>query len=144
MGVLLTLQTMEKARFELLGQDYEEETLKQGMEFLKEAGSTSVLAARYVAMLQSLRKQRKRSDLSRPMPETGRKTPDIRNGNTLEGLLSNPQGSYWPTRTQYDDEGMEFQSLFGTEFMDYNDLLSETGLPRDFMDNNWLANGSLL
>jgi len=134
MGVLLTLQTMDKARLESLGQNYEEETLEWGMEFLKAASSTNTLAARYVTMLQRLRSREKNLDTLRgSMPENGGESSAIRNGNAPEILLTETDETAWLPRRQDNCEGMQFQPAIDSEFADFNYLLCGTGLPWDFI-----------
>ncbi len=57
MGVLLALQAMDRTRLELLGDTYQDDTLEMGMAFLRAASSKSNLAARYVDLLQRIRKR---------------------------------------------------------------------------------------
>jgi hypothetical protein len=115
MGVLLILQTMDKARFDSLGQNYEEETLKRGMEFLKAAGNTSSLAARYVAMLQRIRNQAKPDELIHSISENGRNVDTIRNrAGVSEPLLTLAEATACLPRRQNDAEAM-----LDLEFVDF-------------------------
>ena len=55
MGVLLTLQSMDKSKRDMLDLCHNNEALELGMQFLEGASSVSALAAQYVEMLRSIR-----------------------------------------------------------------------------------------
>lgn len=135
MGVLLTLQVMERSKLELLGETYDDHDLQRGMGFLKTASASSNLAARYVDMLQHIQK--------RPPGEgdddavSGRRN-GVHSVHRPEGFCGSP-----PTlaenlasseqRLEDDHGNLDFDVL---DF-DFDDLLQGTGLPRDLLAADW-------
>ncbi|OQU98796.1 Fungal specific transcription factor domain-containing protein [Cladophialophora immunda] len=130
-GVLLTLQTMERWKLNALGQTGTDETLELGMEFLKAASGTSTLAARYLILLERIQTQ-----------TSGRETP-------LPGQLSGqghltqhqPDGSdpalLSADRTPWQRPQDEPQLTLSSDLIDFDDLLFGTGLPRDLLSADW-------
>jgi len=145
MGVLLHVQMMDKSRLELLGQELEQETLECGMEFLKSAGNTSNLAAKYVTMLQCVRNQTKQ--WSKDNVQSNRM-----HGNGF-GLASqqtrNLEASKSPltstAQPQFQAHGQQnSQGDIDLDGMNFDDLLFGTGLPQDVLSFNYPNGGFLL
>jgi hypothetical protein len=139
MGVLLSLQSVDRAKLDALGLKYEEETLKWGMDFLKAASSGNTAAARYVRMLQKLQRRPGAHDYA---PTNGGDfgTPAIyRHGNVAEEHLELVDDAPWMSGRQDDSDGNRFPPSMNIDFLDFDDLLSGTGLPRDFISDQWLS-----
>ncbi|KAL2004460.1 hypothetical protein VTN00DRAFT_3489 [Thermoascus crustaceus] len=134
MGVLLTLQTMDKARLKLLGyEDEEEDTLEYGMEFLRRASRTctSSLASRYVGMLEHIHNRAKKtSDVMGGSPR--------RNGSSDESSQADDNRTL---RASLHPEGQPalpgkldtFCTTLDLDGVDFSDLLYGTGLPQDLL-----------
>ncbi len=148
MGVLLTLPKMDRERLQALGASYAEECLDQGMDFLKAAGNSNALAARYVSMLQRLRSPDKHAEpVNTALPENNIQVPMMGNAVSTESMLpyadANSGGWFVRNHGPEDYDGFQYQPIIGSEFMDFNDLLSGTGLPRDVMPVDWVNAGTV-
>jgi hypothetical protein len=143
MGVLLSLQTMDRAKLEMLNQRYEEQTLEWGMEFLKAASSGSTLAARYVALLQRFWNPPRAHDTT---AGDGRENQAMaRTGSTMEDPPMFTEDATWLSAGRQDEsDGIRFQPTIDADFVDFDDLLMGTGLPRDFIAGQWLNVEALL
>ncbi|EXJ68443.1 uncharacterized protein A1O5_08235 [Cladophialophora psammophila CBS 110553] len=130
-GVLLTLQTMERWKLEALGQIRTDETLELGMEFLKAASGTSTLAARYLILLERIQTQT--SGRETPLPgqvsDQGY-TTQHQSDNSDPALLS-------ADRTPWQRPQDEAQLNLSSDLFDFDDLLFGTGLPRDLLSADW-------
>lgn len=143
MGVLLSLQTMEKSKLEAFGGSCHDDTLELGMEFLRAASATSTLAARYVAMLRRIRTGPADAMTATVGPTTnaagqGTSTPHV---GTIDGISASTfpaDGGTWLPRPADD-----FQMFGDSGLVDFNDLLFGTGLPRDLISSDWSAFGLL-
>lgn len=149
MGVLLSLQTMEKAKLEAFSETYNDDTLELGMEFLRAASATSTLAARYVAMLRRIRTGPNDALTATTVAAAATTTPAAGQGQgqgtphhgTIDGISASPfpaDGGIWLPRPADD-----FQIFGDSGLMDFNDLLFGTGLPRDLLSADWSAFGLL-
>ncbi|KAK7892773.1 hypothetical protein LTR67_007010 [Exophiala xenobiotica] len=131
MGVLLALQAMDRTRLELLGDTYQDDTLEMGMSFLRAASSKSNLAARYVDLLQRIRKRPNDQYSIHAAPRDNLIT--IQDGiDTDPSLPALPEGDLWLDRGQN-----ELGSSLNLDFLDFDDLLYGTGLPRDLLGQDW-------
>lgn len=139
MGVLLSLQTMDKAKLEHLGETRgQDSALELGMEYLKAASRVSTLAARYVAMLERIR--------TVPSTDsTSAKTSQLSRGQE-EGALASSRADDTdiPSRLAAQDQPGLYSSLNDLPMFDdsglldfNNDLLFGTGLPRDLLTSDW-------
>ncbi|KAJ9499212.1 hypothetical protein H2202_005369 [Exophiala xenobiotica] len=127
MGVLLALQAMDRTRLELLGDTYQDDSLEMGMSFLRAASSKSNLAARYVDLLQRIRKRPNDQYSIHTAPRDNLIT--IQDGiGTDPSLPALPEGDPWLDRGQN-----ELGSSLNLDFLDFDDLLYGTGLPRDLL-----------
>ncbi|OIW26954.1 hypothetical protein CONLIGDRAFT_580431 [Coniochaeta ligniaria NRRL 30616] len=145
MGVLLSLQTMDKTRLESLGETRgQDSALELGMEYLKAASRVSTLAARYVGMLERIRMapstdstSTKASQLLRGQEEVAL-TSSLADDTGIASRLPNTQdqqGLYSSLNDMpmFDDSGL----------IDFNnDLLFGTGLPRDLLSSDWSVFGT--
>ena len=152
MGVLLSLQTMDKEKLEAFGETCHDDTLELGMDFLREASATSTLAARYVAMLQRIRTaptDAAVTTVAEQTPATMTTEPAVGQGQTThphhgtpDGIGTSPftanAGGTWLPRPPDD-----FQLFGDSGPLDFNDLLFGTGLPRDFLSTDWPPFGLL-
>jgi len=142
------LQKIDKERLQALGADYEEECLEKGMDFLKAAGNSNALAARYVTMLQRLRSPEKHAELAATAMPENNQVPMMGNPVSTDGILpyNDADNGSWYVRNHGSDDydGFQYQPVIGSEFMDFNDLLSGTGLPRDLMPAEWINAGTVL
>jgi hypothetical protein len=131
MGVLLALQAMDRTRLELLGDTYQDDTLEMGMSFLRAASSKSNLAARYFDLLQRIRKRPKDQYSIHTAPRDNLIT--IQDGiGTDPSLPALPEGDLWLDRGHN-----ELESSLNLDFLDFDDLLYGTGLPRDLLGQDW-------
>lgn len=150
MGVLLHVQGMDKSRLELLGIKPEQETLEAGMEFLRAAGPTSHLAARYATILQRVRNEAKLDDAG---------TQGNSNNNTVEPAIASTNNdldmscrAVVPTTAPSAAESIPMQSqgirnAFGDadlDIMNFDDLLFGIGLPQDVLSFDYTNGGFLL
>ena len=131
MGVLLALQAMDSTRLEFLGDTYQDDTLEMGMAFLRAASSKSNLAARYVDLLQRIRKRPNDQYSTHTAPRDNIIT--IQDGIGADpSLPALPEGDLWLDRGQN-----ELESGLNLDFLDFDDLLYGTGLPRDLLGQDW-------
>lgn len=120
--------SMDKSKLELLGYKQEDEILERGMEFLKAAGTTNSLAARYVAMLQGLRPKLRQNGGPRNIEQrealvtTPPSTSDfiMPEASATSGMQQGRLSELHNESGELDLDGMNF-----------DDLLFGTGLPRD-------------
>jgi hypothetical protein len=139
MGVLLHLYSMDKAKLELLDYKHEDNVLQLGMEFLKAAGNTNTLAARYVTMLQSVRPKMKQNGV-----------PNNRHGENRVAMPPSTSDLIMPepsANSELQEWGFfELQNEGGTldlDGMNFDDLLLGTGLPQSFISLDYPPDGSL-
>jgi hypothetical protein len=145
MGVLLHVQMMDKSRLKLLGQELEQETLECGMEFLKSAGNTSNLAAKYVTMLQRVRNQTKQG--SQDNVQSNRMHGNgfglvAQQTNNLEASQSPLTSTAQPQLQAHGQQNP--QGDVDLDGMNFDDLLFGTGLPQDVLSFNYPNGGFLL
>lgn len=159
MGVLMTLQSLEGAKLAALEVKPDIETLGWGMEFLQATSNQSPLSARYVAMLQKMRRKPIETPRQAPVPvpqpilnppvsgpnptgiiQINQNNNILMAGNGQPGNMSITEqhqymGGYEPT-WQFRPEQMEYVP-FDPDYMVFNDFLSGTGLPRDFLSTQY-------
>jgi hypothetical protein len=153
MGVLLTLETMNKASLMELEETNFRETLDLGMQFLLATSHLSILAGRYVTMLRKLKSNGQ--VLPKPSQGLGGSDPsgmrDINDGsksrdqNMGSTLSSETISSPWTGQTlqaQVSGAGSDYndpEQDMGLDLLDidFSDFLYGTGLPRDFISGQW-------
>ena len=144
MGVLLSLQTMDKTKLESLGETRgQDRALELGMEYLKAASRFSTLSKRYVEMLERIRTTpstdstaTKTGQVSSGQEETQSSSSNLDDAATFSRLPNaQEQEAFGPL----DDLPM----IHGSGLMDLNnDLLFGTGLPRDLLSSDWSMFGT--
>jgi hypothetical protein len=134
MGVLLHLYSMDKSKLELLGYEQEGEIFEWGMEFLTAASTTSMLAARYAAMLQGVRPRSSHDDALSAVEQGEGWLP----GSSRAGDLSMPQPGIqpWQFRGLHNARGD-----IDLDGMNFDDLLLGTGLPQDIISLGYPSGG---
>lgn len=144
MGVLLSLQTMDRSKLECLGETRgQDSALELGMEYLKAASRFSTLAKRYVAMLERIRTVpsvdsagSKASHSSGAQEEIPPVAPRADDAATSSRLPNNHDPALYGAlgdMPMFDDSGL----------IDFNnDLLFGTGLPRDLLSSDWSVFGT--
>jgi len=144
MGVLLSLQTMDKTKLESLGETRgQDSALELGMEYLKAASRFSTLSKRYVEMLERIRTTPSTDSSATKTAQVSGAQEEIQPASSSSddaatfSRLPNPQdpGPFGPLGDlpMFDDTGL----------MDFNnDLLFGTGLPRDLLSSDWSVFGT--
>jgi hypothetical protein len=144
MGVLLSLQTMERTKLEYLGETRgQDSALELGMEYLKAASRFSTLAKRYIEMLERIRtvpstdstatKYSHSSGVQADMPPTSSRMDDTATSSRLPSAEDSGLYSSLGDLPMFDDSGL----------IDFNnDLLFGTGLPRDLLSSDWSVFGT--
>ncbi|RFU29006.1 hypothetical protein B7463_g7349, partial [Scytalidium lignicola] len=162
MGVLLTLQSLNGTKLAALNIEPDMETLEWGMQFLKATSNESPLAARYVMMLQKMQRRPTDMPTSTPVPTSlPRPHPNLISTPNPTGLVQTtqiasdavpgnlPNGNIAMSELrqqsflgadepiwQLRGDQTEY-SGFNSELGVFNDFLSGTGLPRDFLSTQW-------
>jgi hypothetical protein len=140
LGVLLAVQKLSTERLDDLNlKDNEKETLDMGMDFLRSASDVSSLAARYVEMLQRVRTRVDEFPIKTPRQsqmEEDRRISRPNAGNSSETpLASTTMSQLWPFGGAEDSEDILAQLDMESVFLDFDNLLHGTGLPRDFISS---------
>jgi hypothetical protein len=139
MGVLLHLYSMDKAKLELLDYKHEDNVLQWGMEFLKAAGNTSTLAARYVTMLQNVRRKMKQNGV----PNNRLRDNIVATPPSTSDLIM-PEPSANSELQQWQFNGLQNEGgALDLDGMNFDDLLLGTGLPQGFISFDYPPNGYL-
>lgn len=143
MGVLLSLQNMERAKLVALGESSHDDTLELGMDFLRAASATSTLAARYVAMLRRIRT---RPTDAATTPAVGHQLGASCQGTVVDSINASlfpasQEGDSWLPRSPGDHFGILGDPALSV--VDFNDLHFGTGLPRDLLSTDWSTFGLL-
>jgi hypothetical protein len=144
MGVLLSLQTMDKTKLESLGETRgQDSALQLGMEYLKAASRFSTLAKRYVEMLERIR----------TTPSTDSAAPKTSHPSAMHAEMPPPSSRVDEASASthipdghdpalYNSLG-DLPMFDDTGLLDFNnDLLFGTGLPRDLLSSDWSVFGT--
>lgn len=136
MGVLLSLETLDRTKLDLLGESRGQDAfLAMGMEYLKAASKVSILAARYVEMLERIR-MRPSTDpvVDRISQVPGGQNTIAPSTNDIAAASQIPNVG----DTEHFDTLNDLQMFQDPGLLDFNsDLLFGTGLPRDFISSDW-------
>jgi hypothetical protein len=144
MGVLLSLQTMDRTKLEYLGETRGRDgALESGMQYLKAASRFSTLAKRYVDMLERIRTVPS-TDTTAPNTATVVGVPPEAPPTSVgaHDAATSPRLSATQDPRLYDPVG-DLPMFDDSGLIDFNnDLLFGTGLPRDLLASDWSVFGA--
>jgi hypothetical protein len=152
---------LEEPLRKLVSSSEDAQALHNGMKFLRSAGRNSGLASRYVAMLSKANTVPPRqSDTASNSLVTGntQEQPELNGGIAIneEAILVDTASETGNNETQQQQESCCEQGGEGLETvvadfdfarLDFNnpsDLLFGTGLPQDFLLNDWSADEAMI
>lgn len=142
MGVLLHIKTMDRERLMLLGHPNDEDIIEIGMEFLKAAGKTSGLAAKYSIMLDQVRNQMKHGQLHNGEAERNELAHPATRVYNITSTLASPQS---PLHSTLSTVGLsQFPGDIDLDGINFDDLLFGTGIPQNVLSWNHANTGFLL
>lgn len=128
MGVLLHVQNMDPPRRELLGIGIDLEAMEHGMEFLRAAGKTSTLAAKYVSMLERVQNAAKQGD----PPENGNHFDACANTLSQANRQAEEAQPSSGSLVQIPSQAFEMHGASDYENLNFDDWLFGLALPANF------------
>lgn len=141
-GVLITLQSMNKGKLDLLGCGQEPEAFGLGMEFLQDASKTSTLAAKYVSVLKRAILRSKKSVRLENAPRGNASTV----GSSVLASLENPRDPVSSaSQPSWQSTGVgNFHAAIDLDGMNFEDFLLGPGFKQDSHSLEYPGGGFML